>query len=584
MTQATNTTLGEIKLAGDLAGNNNALAPELTNTAVTPGAYSIPRLTIDSKGRVTAATAAPVSDLLDMIPDATTSVKGVVKVGNNINVTTTGTSGSQTVDFGGTCTGAGATGLCTNGTNYTFTLFMDGQTYVNVSVPGSSATTFTDLINAINTQISPFTIGINAGDLRIISNTTGSVSKVKIQNDLLFQYCTGYVDLDSPIDGMGESTIWLYDASAVNKGVIKVGNGLTVNSGVLSFNTASLADATTSTKGVVQIGSGISVASGVISTTAIPDATTSTKGVVQIGNGLNVASGVISVKDATTSVVGAVKVGTGLLVDGNGALSLDTATYATSSTPGVVKIGSGLNVTSGVISTAIATTSSLGTVSIGAGISVTGGGEISTSPGSIGDATTSTKGIVQVGTNIDVASGVISVKDASYTDKGVVRIGTVGLTVTSGVLDAVKASGSSTYGIVKSADTNNITCTGGLIDVGTNIPKKNTSNIYSKAQHVWISNPSFSSSMTLDFSLSNTFSFTATSDFTLQNPTNINAGGIYHILVKQDATGGRSISWGSYFKFNGITPDIDLNANKTTIISILAISSTQLLTQVIGGY
>ena len=586
MAQATSTALGEIKLAGDLAGT--ATLPQLSNTGVTAGAYFLPSLTVDAKGRITAATNGSVSDILNVIPDATHSVKGIAKIGSNIEVTTTQTQGSQTVNYGGTLTGTTNLGLCTNSpsTTYSFTYRLDGGT--SYTITASTRTTINDLITELNSKLTGATIGLVSGNLRLISATQGTASKILLTSDNLFKFIIGYVQIDTAIDGQGESTIFVLEASKTQKGVAKFGSGFSVDSsGYTNFDPSVIGNATTTSKGVAQIGAGISVSGGIISTSAIPDATSSTKGVVQLGANIvyNSGTGSIDIPQATNSTPGVFKVGFGLKTT-DGYLGLDTTALATATTPGLVKIGSGLSVTNGVLSAGgqIASASALGMVKIGAGVSVTGDGTISTSGVSVPDATYSSKGIVQVGANLTVTNGLLSVGLGNGTTPGVVKINTaVGLSVTNGVVSAVLANGT-TIGVVRVADTNNLTATAGAIDVGANIAKKDSANTFTKAQVVALSTPAFASTMTLDFSNSNSFSFTATSDFTLANPSNIVAGGVYYIIIKQDATGGRNISWGSNFKFRGLQPSISSTGGSTSIIAIMAVDTGFLATEVFTGY
>lgn len=54
-----------------------------------------------------------------------------------------------------------------------------------------------------------------------------------------------------------------------------------------------------------------------------------------------------------------------------------------------------------------------------------------------------------------------------------------------------------------------------------------------------------------DASLSNNFVVTLGGNRTLANPTNLRDGGIYNWYIKQDGTGGRTLAFGSKFKFSG---------------------------------
>lgn len=55
---------------------------------------------------------------------------------------------------------------------------------------------------------------------------------------------------------------------------------------------------------------------------------------------------------------------------------------------------------------------------------------------------------------------------------------------------------------------------------------------------------------------------------TLLNPTNAQAGGVYHLIVRQDATGGRSLSFDSAYAFaGGATPSITAAAGAVDVFT-----------------
>ena len=253
----------------------------------------------------------------------------------------------------------------------------------------------------------------------------------------------GLVQIGDNID-VSNGEISVPKATTSSLGVVSIGSGFSVDSaGEVTVD--AIADATTSTKGVVQVGDNIDVSSGVIS---VPLATASTPGVVSVGAGLSVdSSGVLSaagytLPTASATVLGGVKVGSNLSIDGSGVLSADAAPYtlptATASVLGGVTIGDNIDVSSGVISVPKATSSTLGVVKPGTGLSVDSNGVMSAD--TIADATTTSKGIVQIGDNIDVSSGVISVPKATSLSLGVVKVGTNLYVDSDGTISAADAA------------------------------------------------------------------------------------------------------------------------------------------------
>jgi len=333
-------------------------------------------------------------------------------------------------------------------------------------------------------------------------------------------------DIQLAGDLTGSATSPALANSGVTAGYYSAASITVDSKGRITDISANLPVASTSVKGVMQVGSGLSVTGGVVSFSGA-DTTTGSKGIMQVGSGLSVTGGVVSVSDATALTKGVMQVGSGLSVTG-GVVSFSGAD-ATTSTKGIVQIGSGLSVTGGVISVNLS--------------------------GVIPDATTSSKGIVQVGSGLAVTGGVISVPDA-----------TVGV-----------------KGAVTTADNTNIAISaGGVISVGTNIPKLNTTNTYTAAQ--WVASTALTSSanITANLALSNVFTLTLAHNTTL-TPTSLGVGK-FTFIVKQNATGGFTMAFGSAFKFaSGATNLISYTANSVTIIDCVC-NGTSLYATIRKGF
>ena len=91
--------------------------------------------------------------------------------------------------------------------------------------------------------------------------------------------------------------------------------------------------------------------------------------------------------------------------------------------------------------------------------------------------------------------------------------------------------------------------------------------------------------ITPDFGANQNFTVTLGGNRTLANPTNIVAGQTGSIFVVQDATGGRTLSFGSYFKFPAATaPTLSTDANAVDHIDYIVRTTTEIHAVFTGAY
>lgn len=89
--------------------------------------------------------------------------------------------------------------------------------------------------------------------------------------------------------------------------------------------------------------------------------------------------------------------------------------------------------------------------------------------------------------------------------------------------------------------------------------------------------------ITPDFAAGNNFSVTLGGNRTLANPTNLTAGQSGVIVVTQDGTGGRTLAFGSNWKFPGGTaPVLTTTASAVDVISYYVESSSRITARVVG--
>lgn len=100
---------------------------------------------------------------------------------------------------------------------------------------------------------------------------------------------------------------------------------------------------------------------------------------------------------------------------------------------------------------------------------------------------------------------------------------------------------------------------------------------FTKAQRGSIVTLSDGATVTPDFSLGNNFTLTLGGNRTFANPTNLTAGQSGVILVLQDGTGSRTLSFGSYWKFPGGTaPTLTTTASAVDLLVYFVESSSRI--------
>ena len=94
----------------------------------------------------------------------------------------------------------------------------------------------------------------------------------------------------------------------------------------------------------------------------------------------------------------------------------------------------------------------------------------------------------------------------------------------------------------------------------------------------------YAATVTLDFSTGYNFSTTLTGNMALANPTNTKNGQSGLIVLTQDGTGGRAVTYGANWKFAyGTAPVLDTTAGRINILSYSVVNSTFILVSAFAG-
>lgn len=135
--------------------------------------------------------------------------------------------------------------------------------------------------------------------------------------------------------------------------------------------------------------------------------------------------------------------------------------------------------------------------------------------------------------------------------------GTAGYAINnSGVLGPFSTSASYTAGSFAAALVTLYQTVGTIATSLTGYAQLAAANVFTKGQAVTPVGLTYAASIATDASLSNNFFVTLTGNATLANPTNLQSGEVLNYKIKQDATGSRTLAYGSMFKFPGGTPPV----------------------------
>lgn len=144
------------------------------------------------------------------------------------------TAGEETVNFSEARLGATVTGLANDATAYTATVKVDGVDRA-VSVVGSAAQTFTDLITELDADTTGATSALVDGNLVITSSSTGASSAIAITDVDLFSTLTTFSSFGPRIQGIAASTAAIPAASVTDGSASALNPTVRDVSGLTSF-------------------------------------------------------------------------------------------------------------------------------------------------------------------------------------------------------------------------------------------------------------------------------------------------------------------------------------------------------------
>jgi len=188
------------------------------------------------------------------------------------------------------------------------------------------------------------------------------------------------------------------------------------------------------------------------------------------------------------------------------------------------------------------------------------------------DGQTTMTGNLKMGTN-----KITGLADGTITTDGVSK-GQMDTAIAAGV--AGKQSEITAVGILKGAGAGSISAA----TAGTDYAGINNVQTFNAGQRGEVTALTSGATVNTNLADSNNFSLTLATNATLANPTNIVAGQSGVIVITQDATGSRTLAYGSNWKFAGATaPTLTTTANAVDVLVYYVESASRITASMINN-
>ena len=569
------------------------------SNAATPGTYT--KVIVDAQGHVTTGATLSDTDIPDI--DATKVNSGVFSADRYANNSIVGAklANSSTVRFGGADSTAGVVSFPTaeftgqyffdsiNGDLYLW----DGNAWQAITITAGEivyAGTFDASAGSGTGEIASLTtagqaIGLTVGDpLPVASATNNRYYLVVSVGGTITSGNAPNVALAAPDMILSNGASWEeIDVSTSVTGATQA-SGITVTptGGIQSTNVqAALAELDTE-----KIGAAGATITGelLIGTTGALafEGSTANDYETYLAATDATADRTITLPDVTGTVITTGDTGTVTNTMLAGSIALNKLVNLTS---GNIIVGSSGNVPTSVAVTGDVTINNAGVTAIAAGAVINA--DISASAAiAFSKLATLASGAVLVGNSSNVAAAVTPTGDITISNTGVTSIA-------AGVVVDADISATAEIAVSKLADGSarqllQTDAAGTGVEWTSNVDIPGTLDVtgvgtFDAATRGAIGTLTDGATITPDFAAANHFSATLAGNRTLANPTNLAPGQSGVIFITQDASGSRTLSYGSYWEFSsGSAPTLTTTANAVDALVYVVRSSTSIFASLLA--